>query len=83
MDRWYIYRNGCWIIETRTNQPKGEAYKIEWGYPWPEVYEIHTDEDGTKTVLLSEVKLANKIDQERAKAYKNGENWDLKIEQNS
>lgn len=70
MTRWYVCRNGQWVIEARSNKPKCESYLVEWEYTWVEVYELIEDEDGTKSLLLSERKLANRIDKERMKEFK-------------
>ena len=80
---YYVKRKDIWTVEKDFGQLRRlEHYPLDWDYIWPEVYELYEDEVGIKTVLLSEIKLANHIDYLKKVYYDLGVIWDFKIDPN-
>jgi len=61
--------NGVIKAERRRGGGRERACDGDLDYPWAEVYEIYTDDDGTMTALVSETKYADMIDRIRRMTY--------------
>lgn len=67
--KYLVNRNNNWILERRSHPPKEEHIQVDDEVQYACCYTIFTDEDGTKTALVSERKLADKLNEEKRRQY--------------